>query len=79
MFYYGLRIDIFKINAVKLKTNSIIKVLVYPPVISKILLDTVAMREPPITVKVISAILVEKYFIPKKDEVKAAVIVGQAP
>ena len=37
------------------------------------------MREPPITVNVISAIFVEKYFIPKKDEVKADVIVGQAP
>ena len=56
-----------------------INVLVYPPVISKILFEAVAMREPPITVKVISAIFVEKYFIPKKDEVKADVIVGQAP
>ena len=54
-------------------------VVVYPPVNSSILFDRVAMREPPITVKVISAILVEKYFIPKKDEVNAAVIVGQAP
>ena len=41
--------------------------------------DTVAMREPPITVKVISAMLVEKYFMPKNEEVKAAVMVGQAP
>mgnify|MGYP003468161953 CR=1 FL=1 len=46
---------------------------------SRILFDRVAMREPPITVNVISAIFVEKYFIPKKDEVKADVIVGQAP
>ena len=53
--------------------------VVYPPVISRILLETVAMREPPITVKVINAMFVEKYFIPKKDEVKADVIVGHAP
>ena len=59
--------------------NNIINVAAYPPVISKILFDAVAMKEPAITVKVISAILVEKYFIPKKEEVKAAVIVGQAP
>ena len=54
-------------------------VVVYPPVTSKILFDTVAIREPHMTVKVIRAMLVEKYFMPKKDEVKAAVIVGQAP
>ena len=41
--------------------------------------DIVAMSEPPMEVKVMSAILVEKYFIPKKEEVKAAVMVGQAP
>lgn len=52
---------------------------VNPPVTSRILFDAVAIREPPITVKVINAILVEKYFMPKKDEVKADVIVGQAP
>ena len=46
---------------------------------SRILFDAVAMREPPITVKVISAMLVEKYFMPKKEEVNAAVMVGQAP
>ena len=69
----------FKINATKVNPRSIAKVAVYPPVTSKTLLDTVAMREPPITVKVINAILVEKYFIPKKEDVKAAVIVGQAP
>ena len=43
-----------------------------PPVISSTLLDTVAIKEPAITVNVISAIFVEKYFIPKKEEVKAA-------
>ena len=52
---------------------------VNPPVTSRILFDKVAMREPPITVKVINAIFVEKYFIPKKEEVKADVIVGHAP
>lgn len=46
---------------------------VNPPVTSRILFEAVAIREPPITVKVISAIFVEKYFIPKKDEVKADV------
>lgn len=56
-----------------------INVVAYPPVTSKILFDKVAMREPPMTVNVISAMLVEKYFMPKKDEVKAAVMVGQAP
>ena len=54
-------------------------VAAYPPVISSTLLDTVAMSEPPMTVNVIRAILVEKCFMPKKEEVKAAVIVGQAP
>ena len=52
---------------------------VYPPVISRTLFDAVAIKEPTITVKVITAILSEKCFIPKKDEVKAAVIVGQEP
>ena len=56
-----------------------INVAVYPPVISRILFETVAMSEPPITVNVINAMFVEKYFIPKKDEVKADVIVGHAP
>ena len=69
----------FKIIATPVRDSNIINVVVYPPVISRILFDTVAMREPPITVNVMNAMLVEKYFIPKKDEVKAAVIVGQAP
>ena len=55
------------------------KVAGYPPVSSKTLVDAVAISEPPITVKVISAILVEKFFIPKNDDVNAAVIVGHAP
>ena len=71
--------NIFNTNEINVRESSIIKVEVYPPVSSKILLDTVAIREPPITVKVMRAIFVEKYFIPKKDEVKAAVIVGHAP
>lgn len=66
-------------SATKVNASSIIKVAVYPPVISKTLFDAVATNEPIITVKVINAILFEKCFIPKKDEVKAAVIVGQAP
>ena len=41
--------------------------------------DAVATNEPTITVKVISAILFEKCFMPKNDEVNAEVIVGQAP
>ena len=76
---HGFRIKIFKTNATKQRDNNMIKVAVYPPVISKILFDTVAMREPPITVKVIIAMLVGRYFMPKKDEVNAAVMVGQAP
>ena len=79
LLFYGLRINAFNINATKLNPNSIINVAVYPPVTSKILLETVAMREPPITVKVMSAILLEKYFMPKNEEVNAAVIVGHAP
>ena len=74
-----MRINIFKINATKVKDNNIAKVAVYPPVISRILFEAVAMKEPAITVKVIRAMLVEKYFMPKKDDVKAAVMVGQAP
>ena len=69
----------FNIRATELKVNNIANVTVYPPVISRILFETVAIREPPITVNVISAIFVEKYFIPKKDEVNADVIVGHAP
>ena len=70
---------IFNTSATKVKASSIANVALYPPVTSKILFDAVAIKEPPITVNVISAMLVEKYFIPKKDDVKAAVIVGQAP
>ena len=66
-------------SATQVRHKSIIKAALYPPVISKTLFETVAISEPPITVKVIRAIFVEKYFIPKKDEVKAAVIVGQEP
>ena len=79
LVYHGLRINKFKTNATKLKANSIINVAVYPPVTSRILFDAVAMNEPPMEVKVIRAILVEKYFIPKKEEVNAAVMVGHAP
>lgn len=47
--------------------------------ISSTLLDTVAMSEPAMTVKVMRAMLVEKYFMPKNEDVKAAVMVGHAP
>lgn len=69
----------FNTSAIEVKDSNMINVDVYPPVISKILFEAVAINEPTMTVKVISAILVEKYFIPKNDEVNAAVIVGQAP
>ena len=69
----------FKIKATPVRDSSIVNVEVYPPVTSRILLDAVAMREPPMTVKVMMAMLLEKCFIPKNDDVKAAVIVGQAP
>ena len=74
-----MRIKIFKSNATKVKESNIAKVAVYPPVTSRILFDAVAIKEPAITVNVMRAMLVEKYFIPKKEEVKAAVMVGQAP
>ena len=70
---------IFKIKATKVKASSIRKVAVYPPVASKTLLDTAATRDPAMLVKVMSAMLVEKYFMPKKEDVYAAVIVGQEP
>ena len=70
---------IFKISATKVSANSIINVVVYPPVASRTLLETMAIRDPPMTVNVIRAILEEKYFMPKKEEVNAAVIVGHAP
>ena len=66
-------------SATKVRARSIMNAPVYPPVISRTLFDAVAIKEPTITVKVITAILSEKCFIPKKDEVKAAVIVGQEP
>ena len=75
----GFFINMFNIKATKVKESSMAKVAAYPPVTSRILFDRVAIKEPAITVKVIRAILVEKYFMPKKDEVKAAVMVGQAP
>ena len=52
---------------------------VYPPDSSRTLFDAVATSDPTITVKVIIAILPEKCFIPKNDEVNAEVMVGQAP
>jgi len=76
---HGLRMKRFNSIATAVKDSSIAKVAVYPPVASRTLFDTVAMREPPMTVKVMRAILVEKYFMPKKEEVNAAVMVGQAP
>ena len=74
-----MRINRFSPSAANESARSIMKVALYPPVASRTLFDTVAISEPPITVKVMSAILVEKYFIPKKEEVNAAVIVGQEP
>ena len=62
--HYGLRIKMFKSNATKLKDSNIKNVVVYPPVISKILFETVAMSEPPITVKVMIAMFVDRFFIP---------------
>ena len=66
-------------NATKVSDKSIANVAVYPPVASNTLFDAVAIREPTITVKVISAMLFEKFFIPKNEEVNAAVIVGHEP
>ena len=77
--FYGLRINKFSTNAIKVRTISIINVAVYPPVASRTLFDAVAIKEPAITVNVIRAILLEKCFIPKNDEVNAAVIVGHEP
>ena len=76
---HGFRIKRFNTIATAVKDSNMAKVAVYPPVASRTLFDTVAMREPPMTVKVMIAMLVGKYFIPKKEEVKAAVMVGQAP
>ena len=69
----------FMISAAEVSTKSIKNGTVYPPEISSTLLDTVAIREPPMTVNVMNAMLVEKYFKPKKADVNAAVIVGQDP
>ena len=76
---YGLRINRFSTSATQVSASNIINVTVYPPVASSTLFDAVAMNEPTMTVKVISAILLEKCFIPKKVDVHAEVIVGQAP
>lgn len=66
-------------SAANVSDKSITKAPVYPPVASSTLFAAVATKEPTITVKVISAILFEKCFIPKNDDVNAEVIVGQAP
>ena len=77
--FYGFRIKRFNISATKVSIRSMKKVAIYPPVTSNTRLEAVAINEPTITVKVISAILLEKCFIPKKEEVNAAVMVGHAP
>ena len=59
--------------------RSITNAAAYPPVASKTLLDAVATKEPAMEVNVISAILFEKCFIPKNDDLNAAVIVGHEP
>ena len=69
----------FNTNATHVRDSNIINVTVYPPVASSTLLDAVAMKEAIIALKVINAILLEKCFIPKKVDVHAEVIVGQAP
>ena len=79
MYNQGLRIKIFSRSEINVSAKSITKACVYPPVASKTLLEAVATNEPTITVKVISAILLEKCFIPKNDDVNAAVIVGHEP
>ena len=79
LFYYGLRMNMFMGSAIKVKDSNIPKAAVYPPVASKTRFAAVAIKDPTITVKVMSAMLVEKYFMPKKEDVYAAVIVGQEP
>ena len=69
----------FSTKDIRVRTISITNAPVYPPVISRTLFDKVAIREPAITVNVIRAILFEKCFIPKNEEVNAAVIVGHEP
>ena len=71
--------NILSSHATNVKANSITNAAVYPPVASSTLFDAVAINEPTITVNVIRAILLEKFFIPKNDDVNAAVIVGQEP
>jgi len=78
-FDHGLRINKFKTSATNVRARSIIKGIMYAPDASKTVLDAVAIKEPTITVKVISAILPEKCLSPKKVDVNAAVIVGQEP
>jgi len=75
----GLRMNTFITSAMNVSARSITKAAVYPPVASRTRFDTVAISEPAMTVKVMKAMLVGKYFIPKKDEVNAAVMVGQEP
>ena len=54
----------FSTRDIAVRPNSIAKVAAKPPVTSRTLFETVAMREPPITVKVINAIFEGKCFIP---------------
>jgi hypothetical protein len=61
------------------RDNNITNEALYPPVASRILFEAVAIKDPIITVNVIRAILLGKCFIPKNDEVNAAVMVGQDP
>ena len=74
-----MRINRLRTKATNVKASSIMNVAVYPPVISKTLFEKVAIKDPTITVKVIIAMLLEKYFMPKNEDVKAAVMVGQEP
>ena len=66
-------------KATKVNARSITNVAEYVPVSSNTLFDAVAIKEPIITVKVIIAMLFEKCFMPKYEEVNAAVIVGHEP
>jgi hypothetical protein len=76
---YGLRINALSISATKVNANSITNGAAYPPVASRTLLEAAATNEPAIDVNVIRAMLPEKFFMPKKDDVNAVVIVGQDP
>jgi len=77
--HYGFFINKFSTRATTVRASSITKGAAYPPDVSSTLFAAVATKDPAMEVNVIIAMLFGKCFIPKNEDVNAAVIVGHVP